>query len=311
MGQKTHPIGFRLGGVMDWQAHWFAHRGGEYKRLTAEDHAIRQLIDTRFGESGAISKIEIERGPQDLVVTINTARPGIIIGRGGQRVDEMRAELEQMTEKRARLNIQEVRQPELDSVLVGRSIAEQIERRVAYRRAVRLAMQRTMQSGAKGIKVVVSGRLGGADIARTDKQMDGQVPLHTLRAEIDYAVSEARTTYGTIGIKVWIYRGDVVPTAENLRARSMARLSLGTAPEQQRGGGGSGQGGSGGGDGSSRPRRGRGRGGSRGRGASANSAASSANSGGGAAASAGNNGGSSNAGPAKGSSGSESGSTES
>lgn len=262
MGQKTHPIGFRLGGVMDWQAHWFAHRGSEYRRLTAEDHAIRKLIDERFGESGAISKIEIERGPQDLVVTINTARPGIIIGRGGQRVDEMRAELEQMTEKRARLNIQEVRQPELDAALVGRSIAEQIERRVAYRRAVRLAMQRTMQSGAKGIKVVVSGRLGGADIARTDKQMEGQVPLHTLRAEIDYAISEAQTTYGTIGIKVWVYRGDVVPTAENLRARSMARLSLGTAPEQQRGG----SGGSGGDEGSSRPRRGRGggRGGSRG-----------------------------------------------
>ncbi len=262
MGQKTHPIGFRLGGVMDWQAHWFAHRGGEYRKLTAEDHAIRQLITGQFGESGAISKIEIERGPQDLVVTINTARPGIIIGRGGQRVDELRAELEKMTEKRARLNIQEVRQPELDAALVGRSIAEQIERRVAYRRAVRLAMQRTMQSGAKGIKVVVSGRLGGADIARTDKQMDGQVPLHTLRAEIDYAVSEARTTYGTVGVKVWIYRGDVVPSAENLRARSMARLSLGTAPEQQRGSESGGAGSSGEGSGS---RRGRGgRGGSRG-----------------------------------------------
>lgn len=259
MGQKTHPIGFRLGGVMDWQAHWFAHRGAEYRKLTAEDYSIRQLIIGQFGDSGAISKIEIERGPQDLVVTINTARPGIIIGRGGQRVDELRAELEKMTEKRARLNIQEVRQPELDAALVGRSIAEQIERRVAYRRAVRLAMQRTMQSGAKGIKVVVSGRLGGADIARTDKQMEGRVPLHTLRAEIDYAVVESRTTYGTVGVKVWIYKGDVVPSAENLRARSMARLSLGTAPEaQQREGSG------GGGEGSG-SRRGRGgRGGSRG-----------------------------------------------
>lgn len=268
MGQKTHPIGFRLGGVIDWQAHWFAHRGGEYRKLTAEDHSIRSLITERFGESGAISKIEIERGAQDLVVTINTARPGIIIGRGGQRVDDLRAELEQMTEKRARLNIQEVRQPELDAALVGRSIAEQIERRVAYRRAVRLAMQRTMQSGARGIKVVVSGRLAGADIARTDKQMEGQVPLHTLRAEIDYAVTEARTTYGMIGIKVWVYRGDVVPTAENLRARSMARLSLGTAPEQQRGGGGSAGSGSSDGSGSGGQRRGRGGrsgGGSRGR----------------------------------------------
>ncbi len=267
MGQKTHPIGFRLGGVMDWQAHWFAHRAGEYRKLTAEDYSIRTLIMSKFGDSGAISKIEIERGPQDLVVTINTARPGIIIGRGGQRVDELRAELEKMTEKRARLNIQEVHQPELDAALVGRSIGEQIERRVAYRRAVRLAVQRTMQSGALGIKVVVSGRLGGADIARTDKQMEGRVPLHTLRAEIDFAVSTSQTTYGTIGIKVWIYRGDVVPTAENLRARSMARISLGTAPEPQRGGGASGpsegggsrrgRGGRGGGGGASR---GRGRG---------------------------------------------------
>jgi small subunit ribosomal protein S3 len=258
MGQKTHPVGFRLGGVMDWQAHWFAHRGSEYKKLTAEDHSIRTLIDKQLGESGAISKIEIERGPQDLVVTINTARPGIIIGRGGQRVDELRGELEKMTEKRARLNIQEVRQPELDAVLVGRSIAEQLERRVAYRRAVRLAIQRTLQSGALGIKVVVSGRLGGADIARTDKQMEGRVPLHTLRAEIDYAVSEAVTTFGTIGIKVWVYKGDIVPTAENQRARSMARLSLGTAPEQQRGRGDSGstqQ--AAGGDASAAPRRGR------------------------------------------------------
>jgi small subunit ribosomal protein S3 len=267
MGQKTHPIGFRLGGVMDWQAHWFAHRGGEYRKLTAEDYSIRSLILSRFGDSGAVSKIEIERGPQDLVVTINTARPGIIIGRGGQRVDELRAELEQMTEKRARLNIQEVRQPELDAALVGRSIGEQIERRVAYRRAVRLAMQRTMQSGALGIKVVVSGRLGGADIARTDKQMEGRVPLHTLRAEIDFAVSESHTTYGTVGVKVWIYKGDVVPTAENLRARSMARLSLGTGPEQQRGGG-AGTGGTGDGSGSRRGRGARAGGGgsSRGRG---------------------------------------------
>lgn len=276
MGQKTHPIGFRLGGVMDWQAHWFANRGSEYRRLTAEDHTIRSLILNRFGDSGAVSRVEIERGPQDLVVTINTARPGIIIGRGGQRVDDLRSELEKMTEKRARLNIQEVRQPELDAALVGRSIAEQIERRVAYRRAVRLAMQRTMQSGAKGIKVVVSGRLGGADIARTDKQMDGQVPLHTLRAEIDYAVSVANTTYGTVGIKVWIYRGDVIPSAENLRTRAMARLSLGTAPEQQQQRSGGGEGGSGGGSGSGRGRGGGGRRRSR-RGAAASSEEGSSN----------------------------------
>ncbi|MCH8229411.1 MAG: 30S ribosomal protein S3 [Chloroflexi bacterium] len=237
MGQKTHPIGFRLGGVQDWRAHWFANKASDYRRLTEEDQAIRSLIRTRYAESGAISRVEIERGAQDLVVTINTARPGIIIGRGGTRVDELRADLEKLTAKRARLNIQEIRQPELDATLVGESIAEQLERRVAYRRAVRLAMQRTMQSGALGIKVVVSGRLGGAEIARTDKQKEGRTPLHTLRAQIDFAVSEAKTTFGVIGIKVWIYTGDMIPSAENLRARSMARLSLGANQESQGPGG--------------------------------------------------------------------------
>jgi len=207
MGQKTHPIGFRLGGVQDWRAHWFASKGSDYRKLTEEDQQIRGLINGQYAESGAISRVEIERGAQDLVVTINTARPGIIIGRGGTRVDELRGDLEKLTEKRSRLNIQEIRQPELDATLVGQSIGEQLERRVAYRRAVRLAMQRTMQSGALGIKVVVSGRLGGAEIARTDKQKEGRTPLHTLRAQIDFAVSEA--------------------------ARSMARLSLGATQEGQ------------------------------------------------------------------------------
>lgn len=239
MGQKTHPIGFRLGGVQDWRAHWFAGRGADYRRLTDEDQKIRSMISERYAESGAISRVEIERGAQDLVVTINTARPGIIIGRGGTRVDELRGDLEKLTEKRSRLNIQEIRQPELDAALVGQSIAEQLERRVAYRRAVRLAMQRTMQAGAKGIKVVVSGRLGGAEIARTDKQKEGRTPLHTLRAQIDFAIAEAKTTFGVIGIKVWIYTGDMIPSAENLRARSMARLQLG-APQESQGGGKSG-----------------------------------------------------------------------
>ena len=239
MGQKTHPIGFRLGGVQDWRAHWFASKASDYRRLTEEDHKIRGLISGRYAESGAISRVEIERGTQDLVVTINTARPGIIIGRGGTRVDELRGDLEKLTEKRSRLNIQEIRQPELDATLVGQSIAEQLERRVAYRRAVRLAMQRTMQSGALGIKVVVSGRLGGAEIARTDKQKEGRTPLHTLRAQIDFAVSEAKTTFGVVGVKVWIYTGDMIPSAENLRARAQSRLSLGASQEGQGAQGGS------------------------------------------------------------------------
>jgi small subunit ribosomal protein S3 len=274
MGQKTHPIGFRLGGVQDWRAHWFASKASDYRRLTEEDHKIRGLISGRYAESGAISRVEIERGTQDLVVTINTARPGIIIGRGGTRVDELRGDLEKLTEKRSRLNIQEIRQPELDATLVGQSIAEQLERRVAYRRAVRLAMQRTMQSGALGIKVVVSGRLGGAEIARTDKQKEGRTPLHTLRAQIDFAVSEAKTTYGVIGIKVWIYTGDMIPSAENLRARSMARLSLGANPESQTGQSNQGD------QGNQKPSGGGGRGGSRGRGSSAPKAPKADNNGG-------------------------------
>ncbi len=233
MGHKTHPVGFRLGIIRDWSAHWFAAKAKDYKRMTLEDTRLRKLVTERYGEAGAVSRIDIERGPQDLVVTINTARPGIIIGRGGQRVDEMRADLEKVTGKRARLNIQEVRQPELDAMLVARSVAEQLERRVAYRRAMRLAIQRTMQSGAKGIKILCSGRLAGAEIARRDKLMDGRIPLHTLRADIDFAYSEANTTFGKIGVKCWIYKGDILPTAENLRARSAARLAAASASNQQ------------------------------------------------------------------------------
>ncbi len=228
MGQKTHPIGFRLGGVKDWQAHWFAAKASDYRALTLEDLTIRRAIRERYGDSGSIARVEIERGPQDLVVTINTARPGIIIGRGGQRVDELRGDLEKLTGKRARLNIQEMRQPELDAHLVGRNIAEQLERRIAYRRAMRLTMQRTMQAGAKGIKVKVSGRLGGAEIARTDGAMEGRIPLHTLRADVDFAISEARTTFGQVGVKVWIYKGDVMSTDEAIRARALERMTVGS-----------------------------------------------------------------------------------
>ena len=205
MGQKTHPTGFRLGGVIDWQSQWYANNGKSYSFLLNEDRNIREIIMKELGDNGAISKIEIERGSQDISVTVYTARPGIIIGRGGTRVEELKNYLEEKTQNKVRLNINEIRVPELVAKLVGESIAEQLERRVAFRRAVNTAMQRTMQVGALGIKVVISGRLAGADIARTEKYMQGRVPLHTLRAEIDYEISEANTTYGVIGIKVWIY----------------------------------------------------------------------------------------------------------
>ena len=170
---------------------------------------MRDVILSRYPDAG-ISRVEIERG-NDVVITIHTARPGIVIGRGGQRVEELRKDLEQRSARRARLNVQEIRQPELDAFLVGRNIAEQLERRVAFRRAIRQTVLRTMQAGALGIKVLISGRLGGADIARREKAMEGRVPLHTLRADIDYAIAEAATEFGVIGIKVWIYKGDIVP----------------------------------------------------------------------------------------------------
>jgi small subunit ribosomal protein S3 len=232
MGQKTHPTGFRLGGVIDWQSQWYANNGKSYANLLNEDRYIRDIITKELGENGAISKIEIERGSQDIAVTVYTARPGIIIGRGGTRVEELKKFLEEKTKNTVRLNINEIRVPELVAKLVGESIAEQLERRVAFRRAVNTAMQRTMQVGAEGIKVVIAGRLAGADIARTEKYMQGRVPLHTLRADIDYEISEANTTYGVIGIKVWIYKGDIIPTPENLLAIKTARIGRNEKQDQ-------------------------------------------------------------------------------
>lgn len=228
MGQKTHPIGFRLGVIKDWQSRWFASKPEEYRSLVKEDIEVRDMILARYPEAG-ISRVEIERS-NAVVITIHTARPGIVIGRGGQRVEELRKELEAKTAKRARLNVHEIRQPELDAYLVARNVAEQLERRVAFRRAIRQTVMRTMQAGALGIKVLISGRLGGADIARREKAMEGRVPLHTLRADIDYAIAEASTEFGRIGIKVWIYKGDIVP--EPRERPQAAPTQSGIAPIQ-------------------------------------------------------------------------------
>lgn len=210
MGQKTHPIGFRLGIIKDWQSKWYAHKASEYRELLQEDLKIRHTILSSLKEAG-ISKVDLERGSQELVITIHSARPGIVIGRGGQRVEEIRRSLEAITNKKARLNVQEIRQPELDAKLVAMSIAEQLERRVAFRRAMHQASNRAMQAGAQGIKIICSGRLGGAEIARREKVMQGRVPLHTLRADIDYGLAEAGTIMGRIGVKVWIYKGEILP----------------------------------------------------------------------------------------------------
>ena len=210
MGHKVHPIGFRLGIIKDWQAKWFAAKKEVFRDLLLEDVGFRKQIWTKYPDAG-VSRIEIERGAHEVVVTIHTARPGIVIGRGGQRVEETRRELEQSSGKRVRINIMEVRQPELDAFLVARNVADQIERRLSYRRAIKQAVSRTMQAGAKGIKIHAAGRLGGSEIARREKDADGQVPLHTLRADIDYGLAEARTTMGQVGVKVWINRGEILP----------------------------------------------------------------------------------------------------
>ena len=208
MGHKVHPIGFRLGILYPWQSKWYADKN--YTELLHEDLAIRRLIFNRLSDA-AISRVELERNANQVIVTIHTAKPGIVIGRGGQKVDELRSDLEKFTGRRVRVNISEIRQPELDAYLVARSVADQLERRVAFRRAMKQAVSRTMQRGARGVKLQVAGRLGGAEMSRRETEKDGRVPLHTLRADVDFGQAEARTPFGRIGVKAWIYRGDVVP----------------------------------------------------------------------------------------------------
>jgi len=208
MGQKVHPIGFRIGVIGDWRSKWYTRKN--YTQFLQEDIGIHKIIDTKNPEA-SISRVDIERGATEVTVTAYTARPGIVIGRGGQKVDELKRSIEELVGKRVRLNIQEIREPELDATLVARNVAGQIEHHVAYRRAMKRTISRTMQAGAKGIKIICSGRLGGGEIARRETMHEGRVPLHTLRADIDYGVAEARTMLGCIGVKVWIYKGDILP----------------------------------------------------------------------------------------------------
>ena len=234
MGNKTHPIGFRLGIVKDWQTRWFAAKQKDYRSLVREDIAIRNVVMEGNADAG-ISRVEIERGTNELVVTAHTARPGIVIGRGGAKVDEMRKELERLTNGRVRLNVQEIRQPELDAFLVARNIADQLERRIAFRRAIRQAMNRTVQAGAQGIKVIASGRLAGADIARAEKAMEGRVPLHTLRADIDFDIAEAATDFGRIGVKVWIFKGEILrkPKPQTFDIEEMSPIQVTVRADQE------------------------------------------------------------------------------
>lgn len=214
MGQKTHPYGFRLGIIKPWRSRWFARR--DFADLLKEDELIRKYLRTRLAHA-AISDVHVERRPGKVTVTVFTGRPGVVIGKRGAEVDKLRDELAQLTGKEVGINVEEIKRPELDSQLVADSVAHQLTQRVSFRRAMKRAVQAAMRMGAQGIKVKSAGRLGGAEIARTEGYHEGRVPLHTLRADVDYGTSTAKTTYGTIGVKVWIFKGEVI---EDRRGRT-------------------------------------------------------------------------------------------
>lgn len=258
MGQKIHPIGFRIGIIRDWESNWYATKS--YADLLAEDTRIRRFL-RRWPNvrNAAVSHINIDRQANKLRVVLHTGKPGVIIGRGGKGVDDLKAAIERQFAKQVNLSIQEIRQPDLDAQLVAESIAQQIEKRVAPKRAIRQAIQRTMRMGARGVKILVAGRLGGAEMARRETDKQGKIPLHTLRADIDYGFAEARTTYGNIGVKSWIYRGDILPDQRRaMKENVQPEPFLPRAPrraddrrgggDRRRGGGGGGGGGGRGGD---------------------------------------------------------------
>jgi len=225
VGQKIHPVGLRVGIIRDWESRWYARN---MAGLIQEDLKIRAHIKQKLHRAG-ISRVEIERAANRVRVVIHAARPGIIIGRGGTGIDALKKELDEMTGKQVQLNVQEVRRPELEAVLVAENVAQQLERRIAYRRAMKQAVQRSLRAGAKGIRISASGRLGGSEIARYEWYREGRVPLHTLRADIDFGIAEAKTTYGRIGVKVWIYRGDILP--ERRPEAEVRRLRPAERPE--------------------------------------------------------------------------------
>ncbi|HXX60683.1 MAG TPA: 30S ribosomal protein S3 [Candidatus Sulfotelmatobacter sp.] len=208
MGHKVHPNGFRLGVSRTWNAKWYADR--DYTALLKEDIAVRKLVAQRLANA-SVSQVEVERGINHVTVTIHTAKPGIVIGKGGANVEALRQQIGKLSSRKVKLEIREIRQPELDAVLVAANIAQQLSRRIAFRKAMKQAIQRTMKAGAKGVKIAVAGRLGGSEMARREWERDGRIPLGTLRADISYGQVHAHTTYGRIGVKVWIYRGDVMP----------------------------------------------------------------------------------------------------
>lgn len=219
MGNKINPHGLRVGIIRDWDSKWFAEK--DYADLLHEDIMIRDYIEERLADS-SVSNVEIERAANRVNISIHTSKPGMVIGKGGSEVDALRTKLSNMTDKKVHINIVEVKKPDLDATLVAQNIARQLENRVSFRRVQKQSIQRAMRGGAKGIKTMVSGRLGGADIARAEYYSEGTVPLHTLRADIDYGTAEADTTYGKLGVKVWIYRGEILPTKMKTKEGGLA-----------------------------------------------------------------------------------------
>jgi small subunit ribosomal protein S3 len=261
VGQKVHPIGFRLGIIRDWESNWYADK--TYAALLKEDYEIRRFL-RRYPNvrNAAVSHVNIDRQANKVRVSLHTGKPGVLIGRGGKGVDDLKAALEQRFGKQVNLTIQEIRSPDTDAQLVSESIAQQIEKRVAPKRAIRQAIQRSMRMGARGIKVNVSGRLGGAEMARREADKQGKIPLHTLRADVDYGFAEAKTTYGHIGVKVWLYRGDILPDQRRaMKENTAPEPFMPRAPrraDDRRGPGGGDRRGGGGGRGGDRRRGGEG-----------------------------------------------------
>lgn len=218
MGRKVHPVGFRLGVSSQWESNWFAEK--QYTELLHEDIAIRNLVEKELQRAG-VARIELERSANKVDVTLHTAKPGIVIGKQGANVERIRGLIERKVGKKVNLRIEEIKVPETNARLIAESIAEQIQRRVAYRRAMKHAIQQAMRRGAKGVKIKMSGRLGGAEMSRTVTEMEGRVPLHTIRADIEFATVHAHTTYGRIGVKVWVYKGDVMPKRDEVTAASL------------------------------------------------------------------------------------------
>lgn len=218
MGRKVHPVGFRLGISSTWESNWFSEK--QYTELLHEDIAIRNLVDKELQRAG-VARIELERSANKVDVTLHTAKPGIVIGKQGANVERIRSLIERKVGKKVNLRIEEIKVPETNARLIAESIAEQIQRRVAYRRAMKHAIQQAMRRGAKGVKIKMSGRLGGAEMSRTVTEMEGRVPLHTLRADIEFATVHAHTTYGRIGVKVWVYKGDILPQRDEVTAASL------------------------------------------------------------------------------------------